>query len=139
MASSAQITTALEEIKSSLASSNTSQFDSIEFDWNAMHFSASSTDLGTNGGIINLSSTIGRLYFTVENKILRNESIKQIFQNNGNIGCNYKLENDGSVTFTSTTTLKEKVSSNDFVKALTVIMLESGVDLKKLRGYLKAA
>ena len=139
MVCSSQINSALEHANEYISASNVPQFDSINFDWHGMTFSASSDAFGTNSGRIKLSAVIGRLYFTIEDERLRNESVKQIYQNNRSIDGSYKLEKDGTVTFSSLTLMDNKVRGSDFIKALTMIMLESNIHLKKIRAYLKAA
>lgn len=129
---------ALDVMNECITDLNVPQFDTLDFVWNNMQFKASCDKFGSNGGAVKLAATVGRLYYTVEDKRLRTESIKQLFRSNHNIDGTYKLERDGSVSFTSLTTVKEKISGPALLKALTVILMESSEHLNNLRSYLKA-
>lgn len=137
MSCTQEINASLDKAHEVLSASKESKINSLDFDWSDMKFSATSDSFGSNGGKIKLSAKIGRLYFTVENERLRTESIKIIHQNNRKIDGKFSLERDGSVTFASLTTLSTKVLGDDFVKAVTMIMLESREQFKTLRSYLK--
>jgi len=138
MSSSSQLNSSLELANSSLIALSTPVFDTVDFEWNEMHFSAHSNQTQNNDGVIKISGVIGRLFFTIENEQSRNNSLKQILINNRNSDARYKLEKDGTVTYSCNTAANENTTGDNLVKAITLIMLESSMHIKALKADLKS-
>lgn len=137
MPCSALISSSIKTAHECISVSEIPQFDSIDFVWNGINFSASSEPFGTTGGIIKLSAVLGRLYYTVENENLRNDSVQKIQQFNRTSDANYKLESDGTVSYSSLTTSVKKVRGQDLVQTLTMILLDFTPQLKSLKSSLR--
>lgn len=135
---SSLINSSIEVANECISASNIPQFDSINFNWNAMQFSATSESFGTGAGIIKISAVLGRLFYTIENENLRNEAIKIVHQNNRFSEDEYTLEKDGTITFSSTTTIDKKARGDELIQALTMIMMDSSMQLKTLKNSLKS-
>ncbi len=138
MPCSTLISSSIKTANECINASGISQFDSINFIWNGIDFNASSEQFGTDGGIIKVSAVLGRLYYTIENENLRKESVKQIQQFNRTSDALYQLESDGTVTYNSLTTSNKKVRGQDFIKSLTMILLDFSPQLKGLKSSLRS-
>ena len=138
MPCSALITSSIKTANECISASAIPQFDSINFVWNEIDFSASSENFGTDGGIIKVSAVLGRLYYTIENENLRKESVAQIQQFNRSSDASCKLESDGTVTYHSLTTSGKKVRGQDFIQTLTMILLDFSPQLRNLKSSLRS-
>lgn len=139
MPCSALISSSIKTANECISASGISQFDSINFIWNGIDFTASSEQFGTDGGIVKVTAVLGRLYYTIENENLRKESVKQIQQFNRSSDAHYKLESDGTVTYHSLTTSGKKVSGQDLIQTLTMVLLDFSPQLKNLKSSLRSA
>lgn len=138
MSCSSLISSSITVANECINASTIPQFDSLNFEWNGINFSASSESFGTNGGIIKITAVLGRLYYTIENESLRKDSVKQIQQFNRTSDATYKLESDGTVTYQSLTTSDKKVRGQDFIQTLAMIVLDFSPQLRSLKSSLRS-
>jgi len=127
----------LDEAKQQLDSLEEQAFDHLNFEWEGIKFQAASTVTadGTNG--IKLNATLGRLYFTVEDKNQRAMALERLFSVNRTIDGMYKIGSKGDIHFTNITKTDSHMTGSKLMSALTVILLDSEKHLRALRSHLK--
>lgn len=111
-------------------------FEQLDFEWEGIKFHAASTNAGSDN-LITLKATLGRLYFTVEDKAQRAMALDRLFANNRAIDGAYHIGTKGDIYFESSTKTGDHLKGAKLMSALTVILLESEKHLRALRAHLK--
>ncbi|NVJ70749.1 MAG: hypothetical protein HWE08_10375 [Alphaproteobacteria bacterium] len=127
----------LQKVQGHLESLDEPSFDQIEFDWEGIHFHAVADEGGDGAGLIKLSATLGRLYYTVENAAERTMAIERVYSTNRGIDGAYIINRKGDVSYSSVTRTNQRLRGNDLMGALTLILLEAETHLRALRSHLK--
>ena len=120
-----------------LANIDNNPVDAIMFDWQGINFDASTEELADGSCTVRLHATLGRLYFTAESTSNRTAAIENLYGNNRKIDGAYSIGEKGEVRFSCMTTTKKKLSDNDFLAALTTIVIQASPHLCALRSLLR--
>ena len=126
----------LQSVEGQLQKLDEQQFSRLDFQWEGIAFLASSS-AHDGGGVIKLTASIGRLFYTIEDASARAESIEKIFAINRGIDGAYKIDKKGIVHFECVTLTDTVLTGSDLINALTLILLEGESHLRALRTYLR--
>jgi len=127
----------LDEAKQHLDALDEQAFDSLDFEWEGIKFQVASTVKADGTNTIQLNATLGRLYFTVEDKNQRTMALERLFTVNRTVDGEYKIGNKGDIHFTNTTKTGSHMTGNNLMSALTIILLEAENHLRALQSHLK--
>jgi len=127
----------IDEAKKQLDALDQKSFDKLDFEWEGINFHAASCTKNADLHTIQVKATLGRLYFTVEDKNQRAMALELLFTNNRNIDGKYQIGEKGDIRFENCTKTKSHLTGTDLMAALTVILLESEKHLRALQAHLK--
>jgi hypothetical protein len=127
----------LDKAAEQLAALEEQDFDHLDFQWEGIRFQAAATRVSGGASGIQLKATLGRLYFTVEDKTQRAMALERLFTVNRTIDGTYEIGEKGDIHFKSSTRTDGLLKGTNLISALTVILLESENHLRALQSHLK--
>ena len=128
----------VQEALQTLESLEDQAFDHLDFEWEGIKFQAASTISSDGSNGIQLHATLGRLYFTVEDKNQRAMALERLFTANRAIDGAYQIGKKGDIHFRNITKTDTHLTGSKLMSALTVILLEAENHLRALKSHLKA-
>lgn len=137
-ASAPNLDETLDRIEGHLEAVEAPAFDTLDFDWEGIHFHATSREGAAGASDIRLHGKLGRLFFTIEDPVQRASAIERVYATNRGIDGAYRIDRKGFVHFESVTTTDTVLKGNALMSALTLILLEAETHLRALRSHLKA-
>lgn len=132
-----KLKTKLEKAEKHLASLDEREIEHLDFNWEGISFTAS-TEISNNGkGEIELSATLGQLFYTIEDSAQRAMALERLFQTNRDIDGVYTISPNGTIGYKSKTECQAPISAQNLMEALTVILLEGENHLRSIKAHLK--
>jgi len=127
----------IDEAQKQLETLEQKSFDKLDFSWEGIDFHAASITKSGDNHSIHLKATLGRLYFTVEDKNQRAMALERLFTNNRQVDGNYQIGKKGDIRFENHTKTKSHLAGTEFMVALTIILLDCETHLRALQAHLK--
>lgn len=127
----------IDEANKQLDALDQKSFDRLDFEWEGIKFHAASITKNGSSHCIQLKATLGRLYFTVEDKNQRAMALERLFTSNRAIDGSYEIGKKGDIHFENLTKTESRLTGTALMAALTVILLESENHLRALQAHLK--
>jgi len=112
-------------------------FAGLDFDWEGIKFHVASDTDAAGSHRIQLNATLGRLYFTVEDKNQRAMALDRLFTINRTIDGLYAIGKNGDIHFKSATKTDNRLKGTQLMSALTIILLEAESHLRAIQAHLK--
>ncbi len=127
----------LNKAQSHLETLDGNKLSNINFIWRDIEFHAIAKERANGTGKIELTASLGRLFYTAENAKARTQAINTLFATNPKIDGRYSIEKKGDILFTCVTETRKLVESSTIFSALTLILLETSSHLLALKANLK--
>lgn len=134
-----ELKTKLERAEKHLASLDEQEIEHLDFNWEGISFTANTKTLASGKGQIELSATLGQLFFTIEDPGQRTMALERLFQTNRDIDGVYTISPNGTIHYKSRTECNSRISARNLMEALTVILLEGESHLRSIKAHLKPA
>ena len=129
----------LSKAETHLDSLGDHEISNFDFNWEGIQFHAAAVENGEGASFITVDGTLGRLFYTIEDKNQRAMAIDQLYSTNRKIDGKYSISPRGDVSFSSVTKTDDTKSGSELMTAVTVILLEAERHLRALRTHLKQA